>query len=396
MAGGIGKRMGGLDKCALRLGDKTFLELLTEALSGFSEILLSGYDISETGDTKLRSVADVVPGFGPMGGVYSVLLASESDALLIISCDMPLFSKSLAEKLVSAMDEGTDALICLSMSGRKNPLCGIYSKTCLPQLEACIKAGNLKLFDMLDSVRCRYYETGEDSWMLRNINTPAELIALKNGRIPPHIMKGRRNRVELIVDKDELFVIKTFARNEDLENELQALNMLKAGGIPAAAAERYGEKKLKLEFLYGVTALELFEGLESEGLGFQKRDRGYCRLLCAFIKSVYRCFFESTGKKLCLNDMNLRNFIYQPEYDRFTGVDFELVGEGSYERDSGVLLAFVLAYEPQDTPYKRAMVEFMLDLLSDELCISREKIKAQMEEEQKAMALRRKNKTKSK
>lgn len=389
LAGGTGARMGGLNKALLKLGDKTFLELITEALSGFEERLLSVHDIGVISDLRLHEVVDNFQGLGPIGGIYSALKVSTKDALLVIPCDVPLFSNKLAEKLVTAMDDNADALICVTNNGRKHPLCGIYTKACLPVLEECLKAGKLRLYDVLESVRCKYFDAGEDSWMLQNINTPAELVALKNGKVPPHIKAGKRNRVELFENDGELFVLKTFMRKEDMENELWALNLLNEGGLPVATAERYGENRLKLEYLYGVTALELFEGLESEGLGFGKRDRGYCRLLCSFIKSVYLCFKENIDREICLNDMNLRNFIFQPEYDRFTGVDFECCKEGSYESDAGSLLAYIMAYEPSNTPYKLAMADFMLGLLADELKIDRVAIENEMKKEQQKMTERR-------
>ena len=100
----------GSDKAGLRLGGRTFLELIKGELSDFDELLIS---VAE-GEGDAGTVSDIYKKCGPMGGIYSALRAAKSDALLVVPCDLPLFGRSLARELAANMDEDTDALICVT------------------------------------------------------------------------------------------------------------------------------------------------------------------------------------------------------------------------------------------------------------------------------------------
>ena len=86
LAGGQSSRMGS-DKANLILKNKTLLqnacELLTAA--GASDVLISRNVQSATA----QYIADIYPGSGPLGGIYSTLMATEQD-ILVTAVDMPL------------------------------------------------------------------------------------------------------------------------------------------------------------------------------------------------------------------------------------------------------------------------------------------------------------------
>ena len=112
---------------------------------------------------------------GPMSGLYSALSVCESDALLVLPCDVPLFSGTLAHHLQEVMKHSdTDALICVTADDRIHPLCGIYRKSCTPVLKRCLDNGNLRIMDALNNLKVHFYHVEEDSWQLQNINTPEE------------------------------------------------------------------------------------------------------------------------------------------------------------------------------------------------------------------------------
>lgn len=64
-----------------------------------------------------------------MSGLYSALSVCESDALLVLPCDVPLFSGTLAHHLQEVMKHSdTDALICVTADERVHPLCVFIAK----------------------------------------------------------------------------------------------------------------------------------------------------------------------------------------------------------------------------------------------------------------------------
>ncbi len=181
LAGGKGRRMGGENKALLQLERHTFLSRLEEALSGFDEKLISLQDASWLGSSPFSPVLDQVTDRGPMEGLRCALSLCNSDALVVVACDMPLFSENLAKALIQA-DEGFDAVICQDRMGKVHPLCGIYSKECLPVIDALIAQGNYRVIDITKMVPSTIFSlnaSGLSDTLLSNVNTPEALLSLR-------------------------------------------------------------------------------------------------------------------------------------------------------------------------------------------------------------------------
>ena len=174
LAGGEGKRMGGAEKAVLTCGTTTFLSILEKTLSPFSPLYLSANRCDMAEGTGFIPVADILPHKGPMGGIYSVLKQSSCDALLVLPCDMPCFPQGLAEYLFQ--QHGGEAVLYLETAdGREYPLCGIYTRECLPVLEELIAKGDLRMRQVLRRVGGRKLTVPEeyaDPGCLLNVNTP--------------------------------------------------------------------------------------------------------------------------------------------------------------------------------------------------------------------------------
>ena len=174
LAGGKSRRMG-YQKSSLRLNGTTFLDKLIFELRDFPEILVSVDDAARHPEIPYSMIDDRYSDCGPMSGLYSALSVCESDALLVLPCDVPLFSGTLAHHLQEVMKHSdTDALICVTADERVHPLCGIYRKSCTPVLKRCLDNGNLRIMDALNNLKVHFYHVEEDSWQLQNINTPEE------------------------------------------------------------------------------------------------------------------------------------------------------------------------------------------------------------------------------
>lgn len=186
LAGGKGRRMGGANKALLQLQQQTFLSRLENALSDFDEKLISLQDASWLGDSPFLPVFDQVTDRGPLEGLRCSLSLCRSDALLVVACDMPLFSGKLAKAMLQA-GEGFDAVICQDRAGRIHPLCGIYSKQCLPAIESMIARGNYKITDIMKAVPSLIFSLETSVFsdiLLSNINTPEALEALRQDKSP--------------------------------------------------------------------------------------------------------------------------------------------------------------------------------------------------------------------
>src|SRR3990167_1833028 len=48
----------------------------------------------------IRSIVDIIPDKGPLGGIYTGLIHANADAILVLTCDMPHVSKNMIERLI--------------------------------------------------------------------------------------------------------------------------------------------------------------------------------------------------------------------------------------------------------------------------------------------------------
>jgi molybdopterin-guanine dinucleotide biosynthesis protein MobB len=194
LAGGKSRRMG-VDKAKLPWRDgKTLLERMAGCLRHLGEVLLSvGTAEQAYKGLFLPVVVDRCPGRGPMGGVCSALLTCRSDWLLVVSCDLPLFEKELADYLISKVSDERDIVLAVTRDKRIHPLCGLYSKRVVGVLNDLMASGNYRMMDAIEKAGFSPVSLSETPFpdeALTNVNTfreYAQLFAGQDVRRPPVI-----------------------------------------------------------------------------------------------------------------------------------------------------------------------------------------------------------------
>ena len=180
LCGGKSRRMG-TDKAMLTLNGLPFIERLAGELSDFNELFISVDSTDNHPQTGLPAIADIYPNCGPMGGLHAALSLCKADALLVLSCDMPLFRREFGEYLFSELTPDADAVVPRTSDGRVHPLCAVYRKTALPIFESLLDSGNFRMRDALANLLVKYVSIKDSSYYekcLQNVNTPAEYEAL--------------------------------------------------------------------------------------------------------------------------------------------------------------------------------------------------------------------------
>ena len=179
LVGGASRRMG-QDKAQLRLGPETMLKRVADRLSPVtSSVTLVGSPQAE--GNSLPTVPDVYEKWGALGGIHAALSAAKTDWSIVIACDLPFVTRDLFERLKSLAGESVDAIVPLQPDGRPQPVCALYRrKTCLPEIERLVSAGEHTLRALLANVRTRFVQFGEladlpgaENFFL-NLNTPED------------------------------------------------------------------------------------------------------------------------------------------------------------------------------------------------------------------------------
>jgi len=177
LAGGKSQRFGS-NKALIPIGGQPLLRMLYERLmSRIPYVRVIGPYQPAAGLPRRVYWPDILPGLGPIGGVYTALQWSPSCINFIISCDLPFFDPRLIDWLLSEY-RGEDVLGFRSDGGEET-LCTLYSKATLPWIERQIGEGNYKLRGFYPKVRTRFIPAQELPFyqprLFFNLNTPKDL-----------------------------------------------------------------------------------------------------------------------------------------------------------------------------------------------------------------------------
>lgn len=179
LAGGKSSRMG-TDKGFLELNNKPFVQYSIEALQPLvSEILI----VSDNPDYDifgLKRITDDIKNAGPVGGIYSGLEASKSELNLILSCDIPLITSDVLQKLIDAVDDASD-IIQAESNGKTMPLIALYKRAIKGQFKRFLEQGERRLRVVVKG--CRYNTIVLDKAFQNatlNVNTKEELKQIEN------------------------------------------------------------------------------------------------------------------------------------------------------------------------------------------------------------------------
>lgn len=151
----------GREKARLPLGNKNFLERITEAARELKAPVETIWE-------------DVVPGLGPLGGVLTAFRRFRFQRAIFLSCDMPLVTGAFLERLIE-LNRKTRAGVFTQTRSPGFPF--LLRRTDEAKVEEAAAGEDHSLKSLVRSVDARIL-AGEDELELRNVNTPAEYRAL--------------------------------------------------------------------------------------------------------------------------------------------------------------------------------------------------------------------------
>lgn len=192
LAGGKSTRMH-QNKALLTINGKTIIKLLIEKLDEiFSDIIIITNLPNKFTDLDKAKHPDIYPHLGPIAGIHSGLLHSNTDKNFIISCDLPLVPADSIRYLVK-QDLNCDAKL-FSERGKALMLCGIYRKQVCKIAEDLIlntdftsknskEKITLRLRDLLKEISYETIDAEKLEWYCENhflnMNTPEDYRKIK-------------------------------------------------------------------------------------------------------------------------------------------------------------------------------------------------------------------------
>ncbi len=172
LTGGKSSRMG-TDKASLDFKGKTFAEQISNAIKPYSNSIYNISSRNEHSDS-INLIKDIHLDIGPMGGIHSALSHTDKEWNLITSCDLPLLQPKSIYWLLENTEYKHDATI-LDINNKRNPLFGIYHKSCIRTIESLIAQNAYRMMHLIDNINTKIIKAPDYiADTLININTPEE------------------------------------------------------------------------------------------------------------------------------------------------------------------------------------------------------------------------------
>lgn len=173
IAGGRGRRLGGVAKGLIEVEGRTLGERLVDLLEPIcGPVLLVANDPSVYAALNVPTVRDVIAGKGPPGGVHAALTRSPAGWVFVAAIDLPWLDRESVTALAEAR-EGHDVALWRA-DGWLQPLAGWWHTRCGATLDRLLRAGDPGFRSILAELDVRVLEA-PDARPFTNLNTPEDL-----------------------------------------------------------------------------------------------------------------------------------------------------------------------------------------------------------------------------
>ena len=182
LAGGRGRRMGGVDKGLEPLRGKPMAQWVLERLAPqVDEVLINANQNTDAyGALGCRVIGDTVGGFaGPLAGLQIGLTHARHELVVTVPCDSPFLPRDLVARLRDALERAYADLAVAKTGAQPHPVFCLCRRTVLPHLTAFLAGGGRKIDAWYATLAVAEAGFDDEADAFANVNTPEELAALE-------------------------------------------------------------------------------------------------------------------------------------------------------------------------------------------------------------------------
>jgi molybdopterin-guanine dinucleotide biosynthesis protein A len=187
LAGGQGRRMGGVDKGLKLLRGKPMVQWVIERLAPqVAELLVNAnQNLDQYARFGHRVIPDEIGGFaGPLAGLHRGLSEASHALVATAPCDSPFLPRDLVARLHAAL-EAHGAEIAVAKTGEQpHPVFCLCRKSVLPGLTVFLSSGGRKIDTWYSTLQVVEVAFDDEVDAFSNVNTEAELSVFERGPVP--------------------------------------------------------------------------------------------------------------------------------------------------------------------------------------------------------------------
>jgi len=185
LAGGLGRRMGGVDKGLQPLDGRPMVAQVIERLAPQVDELLvnANQNLDAYAAFGHRVIPDAIEGFaGPLAGLERGLAEARHPLVATVPCDSPFLPAGLIDRLRDALEAASADLAVAKTGEQAHPVFCLCRRDLHANLQAYLAGGGRKIdrwYSALDIVEVDFTD---EARAFDNINTREDLDAAAGGR----------------------------------------------------------------------------------------------------------------------------------------------------------------------------------------------------------------------
>jgi molybdopterin-guanine dinucleotide biosynthesis protein A len=180
LAGGQGRRMGGVDKGLVAFRGAPMVAAVIERLAPQVGAIVVNANQNALAYAAFGHpvVADAVGGFaGPLAGLHAGLAAATTSHAVTVPCDSPFLPRDLVSRLAKGLAEAGADLAVARTHDQPHPVFALVRTELRPHLQAFLDGGGRKIDAWYASLAVVEVAFDDEAEAFRNINTRDELSA---------------------------------------------------------------------------------------------------------------------------------------------------------------------------------------------------------------------------
>lgn len=178
LAGGLGRRMGGIDKGLQELRGKPMVQWVVERLAPqVDELLINANQNTERYAAFGHPVvADRIPDFaGPLAGLHAALSAATQPLVVTAPCDSPFLPADLVSRLLAGLTAAGADLAVARTFDQPHPVFCLCKREVVAHLGEFLAAGGRKIDRWYSTLAVVEVAFDDEAAAFENINTREEL-----------------------------------------------------------------------------------------------------------------------------------------------------------------------------------------------------------------------------
>ena len=184
LAGGLARRMGGIDKGLVELAGKPMVQWALERVGPQVDCVVVNANRNMDAYAALGTtiISDTCEGHpGPLAGLLAALqhYGESAARVFMCPCDSPFLPHDMIERMVTALDQNQASVAVAHDGDRQQPVFLLVDRSCLVSLTAFLDSGERKIDRWFADERLVEVNFADKPEAFLNINTEEERLRVE-------------------------------------------------------------------------------------------------------------------------------------------------------------------------------------------------------------------------